>query len=67
FYPLALINYLVIEPIKKRPYWRCITIFILFLSRYSLKTSSVSLNTVLPAKPLMVALTLLHAQYGMFV
>ena len=32
FYPLALINYLVIEPIKKRPYWRCITIFILFVT-----------------------------------
>ncbi|WP_273946424.1 hypothetical protein, partial [Leuconostoc mesenteroides] len=31
FYPLALINYLVIEPIKKRPYWRCITILILFV------------------------------------
>ncbi|MFL2051354.1 hypothetical protein, partial [Leuconostoc mesenteroides] len=66
FYPLALINYLVIEPIKKRPYWRCIIIFIL-LSRYNLNTSSVSVDTVLPAEPLMVALTLLHAQYGLFV
>ena len=32
FYPLALINYLVIEPIKKRPYWRRITILILFVT-----------------------------------
>ncbi|WP_260342933.1 hypothetical protein, partial [Leuconostoc suionicum] len=66
FYPLALINYLVIEPIKNALIG-AVSLYLFSLSRYNLKTSSVSINTVLPAEPLMVALTLLHAQYGLFV